>query len=257
MRLGKRSFRSKIKSEMHIEFGDESLSSHAGLEIFRRYLLSIGFVRRLRHSDAEKGWLGDLRFTSVVLLVVGAILVGARRLRHLEYLDNDPLVHRFAEMPRLPKACSISRALKKMSMPRLVDLDEVSRFVVCDGLSKIPLARMTLDIDGSVVTTGQHVGGATRGYNPHKRKNPSYYPITIMIAQTGHVWSQRNRPGGVHDSHDADATLRTAVGQIREELKHRGVVELRADSAFFAQHFLEACDSTNVEYAIKVRCGLG
>ncbi len=237
---------------MHIEFGDESLSSHAGLEIFRRYLLSIGFARRLRQSDAEKSWRGDLRFTSVVLLLVGAVLVGARRLRHLEYLEGDPLVRRFAEIPRLPRACSLSRALRKMTMPRLVDLDEISRFVVADGLSKISLPRVTLDIDGSVVTTGQKVGGAARGYNPHHRKNPSYYPITIMIAQTGHVWSQQNRPGNVHDSHDADATLRVAVGQIRDELKHRGVVELRADSAFFAEHFLEACDSTNVDYAIKV-----
>ena len=237
---------------MAIEFGDESLSSHAGLEIFRRYLLTIGFAQRLRQSDAEKGWRGDLRFSSVVLLLVGALLVGARRLRHLEYLESDPLVRRFAEMPQLPSTRSVSRALKKMTMPRLVDLDEASRFVVCDGLSKISLPRITLDIDGSVVTTGQKVGGAARGYNPHNRKNPSYYPITIMIAQTGHVWTQQNRPGSVHDSHDADATLRLAVGLLREELKHRGVIELRADSAFFAQHFLEACDSTNVEYAIKV-----
>ena len=252
MRLGKRSFRAQIKSQIHLEFGDDRISSYAGLEIFRRYLLNIGFVRRLRHCDAEKGWRGDLRFASVVMLVVGAVLVGARRLRHLEYLEGDPLVHRFAEMPRLPRASSISRALKKMSMPRLVDIDEISRFVVCDGLSNISLPRVTLDIDGSVVTTGQKVGGATRGYNPHNRKNPSYYPITVMLAQTGHVWAQRNRPGGVHDSHDADATLRNAVGQLRDELGHRGIVELRADSAFFAQHVLEACDSTKIDYAIKV-----
>ena len=45
MRIGKRSFRSKSKSKLPIEFGDDSLTSHAGLEVVWQYLMSIGFIK--------------------------------------------------------------------------------------------------------------------------------------------------------------------------------------------------------------------
>jgi len=252
VRLGKLSFGSKIKSKLHFEFSRESLTSYAGLEVIREYLLETGFVRRLKNSDAEQRWKGDFRFSSAVLLLLSAILVGARRLRHLEYLQHDPMILRAANISQMPTTRTVARSLAKVRMLELVDLAELSRSVVVEGLSHHNLPRITLDIDGSVITTGQKVEGAARGYNPHNRKNPSYYPIGIMIAQTGHVWSQENRPGNIHDANDADATIRKAVAQLNDEMNFKGVVELRADSAFFSEGFLEACDSTDVEYAIKV-----
>lgn len=218
----------------------------------RDYLMDTGFVRKLTNSDGEKRWRGDFRFSSTVLLLVAAILVGARRVRHLDYLRNDPMILRAANLSQIPTTRTVERSLAKVAMLQLVDLAECSRFVVCEGLSHLRLSRITLDIDGSVITTGQKVEGAARGYNPHNRKNPSYYPITIMISQTGHVWTQENRPGNIHDANDADAILRTSVSRLRNEMNFKGVVELRADSAFFRQGFLEACDSTGVEYAVKV-----
>lgn len=252
MRLPKPIFRSKIKSKINFEFSDESLTSYAGLEIIRKYLVETGFVRMLINSDAERRWKGDFRFSSAVLLLVAAILVGARRLRHLKYLQHDPMILRTANLSAMPTVRTVMRGLGKVRMPQLVDLAQLSRSVVIEGLSHVALPRITLDIDGSVITTGQKVEGAARGYNPHNRKNPSYYPIAIMIAQTGHVWTQENRPGNIHDANDADATLCKAVDQINNEMNFKGIIELRGDSAFFSEGFLEACDCTGIEYAIKV-----
>lgn len=193
----------------------------------RDYLMDTGFVRKLTNSDGEKRWRGDFRFSSTVLLLVAAILVGARRVRHLDYLRNDPMILRAANLSQIPTTRTVERSLAKVAMLQLVDLAECSRFVVREGLTHLRLSRITLDIDGSVITTGQKVEGAARGYNPHNRKNPSYYPITIMISQTGHVWTQENRPGNIHDANDADAILRTSVSRLRNEMNFKGVVELR------------------------------
>jgi hypothetical protein len=65
------------------------------------------------------------------------------------------------------------------------------------------LGRLTLDIDGSVITTGASVSWAFRGFNPHHRKNPSYYPILAHLAQIGHILPVKNRSGNVHDSKGA------------------------------------------------------
>jgi hypothetical protein len=103
-----------------------------------------------------------------------------------------------------------------------------------------------------VLTTGLAVAGAERGYNPHHRKNPSYYPLLATLAQTGHVVSHRNRPGNVHDSHRSGDFLRTTVNRLRQSLAAPALIEVRTDSAFFQRDFLESCDRLGVEYAIKV-----
>jgi hypothetical protein len=200
----------------------------------------------------EARWFGDFGFAALVRVIVALLVIGARRLRHLEVVRNDPMVARFTGLSCLPTTRTLSRALKQMTVPHHVDLDELSRKAIVPTLRSLKLPRLTLDIDGSVITTGMKVERAERGYNPHQRKNPSYYPISATLAQTGHVWSQRNRPGSVHDSHDSDALVRHAVTDLREQLGHRGPIEIRADSAFFADHFLEACDEMRVEYAVKV-----
>ena len=47
-----------------------------------------------------------------------------------------------------------------------------------------------------------------RGFNPHHRKDRSYYPLLAHVAQTGHILRLKNRPGNVHDSKQSAAFLR-------------------------------------------------
>ncbi len=120
---------------------------------------------------------GDLRMRAVVLLVVGMLLVGGRRLRHLAFLQDDPVFVRFAGLAVAPTARSLSRNLKKLTSRTWPELERLSTVMVRKATRAKTLRRWTLDIDGSVLTTGLQVERAERGFNPHHRKNPSYYPI--------------------------------------------------------------------------------
>jgi putative transposase len=42
------------------------------------------------------------------------------------------------------------------------------------------------------------VGWAFRGFNPHHRKDPSYYPLLAHVAQTGHILRVKNPPSGYY-----------------------------------------------------------
>src|SRR5439155_689799 len=75
--------------------------------------------------------------------------------------------------------------------------------------------RLTIDVDGTVVRTGATVAWAFRGFNPHHRKDPSYYPLLAHLAQTGHILRCKNRPGNVHDSKQAVAFLREVINGLR------------------------------------------
>jgi hypothetical protein len=201
VRIGKRGFAARIKGNLRVAFGDERLSSHAGLELVRRYLGERGLGALLRTSERRLPRRGDLSFGSMVLLVVAMLLVGGRRLRHVEYLDRDPLVERIAGLRRVPSRRTLARRLAAL---RKADMDELDRLVLAsatDPIRPLSLPRLTIDVDGSVLTTGLTVAGAERGYNPHHRKNPSYYPILATLAQTGAAIADRNRPGNIHDSH--------------------------------------------------------
>ena len=48
--------------------------------------------------------------------------------------------------------------------------------------------------------TGQKVGGAARGYNPHHRKVPSDYPIRAYLADSGHPASDASCASRTTDS---------------------------------------------------------
>lgn len=252
MRIGKRGFEARIKGDLHIEFGGEKLTSHAGLELVRRFLKGLKFFAELRRAEREAGAGGDFSFGKAVLAVLAMLLAGAKRVRHLAFLRDDPLFLRFVGLSRAPTERSLGRALERMSFRTWPLIDGLSVVVARAALKNIDAKRWTIDVDGSVVTTGLQVERAERGYNPHHRKNPSYYPIVATLAQTGHVIGHKNRRGNVHDSHRCAEFLRETLHTARDELGLRGIFETRADSAFFQRDFLAACDWLDIEYAVKV-----
>ena len=61
MRIGKRGFSARIKGNLHIEFGDEKLTSFAGLELLRRFCRKLDLAGLLRKAERKLALGGDLR----------------------------------------------------------------------------------------------------------------------------------------------------------------------------------------------------
>lgn len=131
-------------------------------------------------------------------------------------------------------------------------LVEINSQIVCAAIEKEKLGRLTLDMDGSVMTTGASVAWAFRGFNPHHRKEPSYYPILAHLAQTGHILRVKNRPGNVHDSKGAVAFMRNLIEDLRTRLGRSLALEFRMDGAFFQREIIELLERRKAGYAVKV-----
>jgi hypothetical protein len=252
VRIGKRGFAARIKGDLRIEFGPEKLTSFAGLELFRRFLRQLGFQRALSNAEKKAAVGGDFSLASTVLTLLGMLLVGGKRLHHLSFLQDDPLFLRFAGLWRSPNERSVARALQRLSHRTWPELDRLSSVITRPALEAVAAKRWTIDIDGTVISTGQSVERAMHGYNPGHRKNPSYYPIVAALAQTSHVIGHQNRSGNVNDCHRAGSFLRTVVRRAKTELGLSGIFEVRADCAFFKQDFLVALDRLDLEYSVKV-----
>src|SRR6266850_410868 len=183
MRLSVASLRRMVKRPLHVEFTHQELTSYSGLELLRGYLRQCNLPRRLRAACATTG--GDYGGGRLALLVLALLYVGARRLEHVRYVASDPLIARFCGLARIPTARTVGNWLRQFTQATLGPLVQLNHDLVIDAGRRVALPRLTIDIDGTVVRTGATVGWAFRGFNPHHRKDPSYYPLLAHVAQTG------------------------------------------------------------------------
>jgi Transposase DDE domain group 1 len=250
MRLSVASLHRVVKRDLPIEFAPQELTSYGGLELLRRYLQRVDLPGRLRRVLTGLG--GDYGSARLSLLVLALLYVGGRRPEHLQYLAGDPLVRRFCGLARVPTARTVGNWLRQFTRTTLTALSRLNHDVVTDAVRRLELPRLTIDVDGTVVCTGATVGWAFRGFNPHHRKDPSYYPLLAHLAQTGHILRLKNRPGNVHDSTQAVSCLRELITDLRTRLGRRVVLEFRMDAAFFQQNVFRLLARRGCGYAIKV-----
>jgi len=250
VRLSKSRIRARVKHDLPLTFSDrERISAHGGLELFRRYLVAIELPARLRRALGDNG---DYGATRLVLLVIGLLLAGGRRLAHLAALARDPVILRFAGVQRLPADRTVARWMAGAPQTVIESMTTVVRDVAHDAIETLALSRLTLDLDGTVLRVCGAADGAERGFNPHHPKDRSYYPLTAHLAQTGHLLRVWNRPGNVHDSHNADGFLHTVLTDLRSRFGRRQALEVRLDGAFFQPQILRFLDGEGLDYAIKV-----
>jgi hypothetical protein len=145
----------------------------------------------------------------------------------------------------------MSNWLKQFTRRAMDVLIQINSELLYEQIDKRKLRRLTIDVDGTVVQAGKKVAGAARGFNPHRKKNKSYYPLTAHLAQTGQIIRVRNRPGNVHDSRGSDAFLRELIAELRERFGRSRTVEFRMDSAFFRREIIRRFNRERLEYAIK------
>jgi hypothetical protein len=119
MRLRVSGLRRVVKRDLGIEFGFEHLTSYGGLELLRRYFQGIGLNHRIRQGFREHNLGGDYGCVYLVLLVIGLLLVGARRLKQLRYVAHDPLFARLCGLARIPADRTVVKWLRNSPKARL------------------------------------------------------------------------------------------------------------------------------------------
>lgn len=251
VRLRRTELQGRVNGNLELRFECEGLTSYAGIELFRRYCSRIGLVRWIRQTVEGALPATDYGASRVVMLLLTMMISGGRRIRHLSYLRTDPVIARTCSLRTLPTPRSVARWLGSFEAPGVEALSRVNEKVAAQGVRTVGSKRLTIDIDGSVVTTGLQVEGAERGFNPHDRKAPSYYPITAYEAQSGMVLRVQNRPGNIHDGKASLPFLRDLFEQIDRSLGGM-VEEYRMDGAFFRHDVLDLLDQRGAEYVIKV-----
>jgi len=251
MKSSKTAIHRKTHRIPEIKFEDQRLTSFAGLVLYQSLFARLGLKQQLagcfRHLTVSPVFGHGV----VVLLLIVHLLLGYRRLQDIRYYQDDPMVHRLLGLKRLPDVATVSRTLAGLDEASVAHLRQLVRQRVLDQLGGLVLARLTLDFDGSVLSTGRFAEGTAVGFNRKKKGQRSYYPLFCTIAQTGQVLDVWHRPGNVHDSNGARAFILACVREIKA-IMPRCVIEARMDSAFFSDDIVRMLDAEEVEFTISV-----
>ena len=138
-----------------------------------------------------------------VLLLIVHMILGNRRLREMDYYNDDPMLCRALGISKLPDVSTISRTLGSVTEHGYENLKSLSQNIVIDRLKNDKHPRLTIDFDGTVISTKGRAEGSAVGYNKSKKGSRSYYPLMATVAQTSQILNWKHRPGNVHDSNGA------------------------------------------------------
>ena len=190
-------------------------------------------------------------FPSVVLILILHLMLGFRRLRDIERYREDPLVLRALGLRRMPDVSTVCRTLCRADGASVKNVRLLCREYVLSRLETERLSRVTMDFDGSVISTGRFAEGTAVGYNNKRKGKRSYYPLLCTIPQTAQVLDVFHRAGNVHDSHNAIEFMRGCIEAVRSRLPS-AILESRKDSAFFSDKTVDFLDAQGVQFSISV-----
>jgi len=251
MKSSRREVRRKAHALPVLKFENQSLTSFSGLVVFQQFFSALRLKARLAGCFAHQ-WAGKVFARPILFLqLVLHLLLGYRELRDSRYYQDDPLVKRVLGLRRLPNVATLSRMLKEADAKSVENLRRLLRELLFERLVRLGLPRITLDFDGSVLSTTRHAEGTAVGFNKKKKGARSYYPLFCTIAQTGQVLDFLHRSGNVHDSHGARDFILACIQAVREALPGV-VIEVRTDSAFFSDEIVMALDEARIEFTVSV-----
>ena len=251
MRLSKAQTTARVHAFPTLRFEHQRLTAFSGLVLIQALLQRLRLKERLGQCQGPDGERGSYGFGLLMLLLVVHLLLGFRNLRDRDLYAKDPLVLRTLGLRCLPDVSTLSRRLASATPAQGAAVQRLLRAVVLDRLEQERLARVTVDLDGSVLSTRRHAEGSAVGYNRKRKGERSYYPLLATVAQTGQFLDVLHRPGNVHDSKGAQAFATECIRAVRSRLP-RAQVEVRMDSAFFSESMVQALDQARVEFAVSV-----
>ncbi len=218
MKLSKSQIHVSVQSVPELRFEDQRLTSFSGCVLLQELFRGLRLRERLRECFEHRSEGLMVGFPSVVLILIVHLMLGFRRLRDIERYRDDPVVLRALGLRRMPNVSTVCRTLCRADGVSVRNVRLQSREYVLLRLETERLSRVTMDFDGSVISTGRFAEGTAVGYNNKRKGERSYYPLLCTIAQTAQVLDVFHRAGNVHDSHNAIDFMRGCIEAVRSRL---------------------------------------
>src|SRR5512137_780400 len=156
----------------------KALSPFGGLASFISFLGQIGFAVQVQRwlPFTEPSSNNAIPLAHCVTAFLMAVVVGARRFAHTEWLRADRVLHAMLGLERFPSDDTIRNFFLRFSQAHVQSFWR--------PLWKWSLAQLApsqegfhLDLDSTVLQRSGQQEGAARGYNPNRPGRKSHHPL--------------------------------------------------------------------------------
>ena len=221
-----------------------------GATVFVVFLQKLGFVEKVRqHMPIRWKSPNHIDPTTTFPAFLIAVLAGAKRFAHANWLRRDRALHAVLGLSRFPIDDTMRNLFRRFGMG-----DGHRLF---DPLAEWQMERLptrsegySLDLDSTVFERYGQPEGSLKGHNPRKRGRPSHHRLLAVLAEAHFLLHGWLRSGNCGAARGGVEFLQEALALWGQRQKIRLV---RADSGFFEDKLLSFLEQRSLPYIVVAR----
>ena len=229
----------------------KAISPFGGLASFISFLGTIGWAGQVqRHLPfAEPTSNNAIPLAHALTAFLMAVVTGAQRFAHTEWLRADHVLHAMLGLPRFPSDDTVRNFFLRFSQAHIEAFwRPLWHWLLL--LVKCPATGFALDLDSTVFCREGQQEGARKGYNPKRKGRSSHHPLLAVLAEAHFILHGWLRSGNTGAARGVVPFLQEALALLPEGTWLRTV---RADSGFFDGAFFDFLEERGLPYVVVAR----
>ena len=238
------------KERLIVRETQRAVRPFGGMVVFVEFLRRIDLIGQIqRHMPIR--WRSPNRIdpTATLTAFLMAVLVGARRFVHANWLRGDRALHALLGIERFPSDDTIRNLFRRFGMGEVLQL--------YGPLTEWQMERLpergegySLDLDSTVFERYGEQEGSLKGHNPRKHGRPSHHPLLAVLAEAHFLLHGWLRSGNCGPARGVVEFLKEALALWQQRQTIRVV---RADSGFFDDELLSFLEERRLPYIVVAR----
>lgn len=238
------------KERLIVRETQRAVTPFGGMVVFLEFLQRIDLAGQIR-AHMPIRWRSHNRIDPAATLIafMMAVLVGARRFVHANWLRGDRALHALLGITRFPSDDTIRNLFRRFGMG---EVHQLYAPLAEWQMQRLPQRTegYSLDLDSTVFERYGEQEGSRKGHNPRKHGRPSHHPLLAVLAEAHFLLHGWLRSGNCGPARGVVEFLKEALALWQQRQTIRVV---RADSGFFDDELLSFLEERRLPYIVVAR----
>ncbi len=233
-------------------FTNEYLTPFGGYLFFVKMLAALQFEKLFDEHFIKPNRVPKFGHYFMFKGLIFLLVIGFQRVFHFSYISQDPMLLGILSVAQLPAVTTFWRWLKHCGLNQANSLVKLMAAVRERVWWQVGYAFKVvhIDIDTTVETVYGNIEGARKGHNPKHRGKKGLRPVLAFIAETKEYLLGKLRQGTTMSGDE----VKTFIKSFKPLLPGCVVkIIVRADSEFFSQDAVNACEDEKYRFIISVK----